>query len=289
MVAIYDNSGTPLVQYVYDAWGNQKVTYVNGGENTAAQYNPFRYRGYYYDADFGFYYLNSRYYDSNTCRFISPDGYEVISATPMALTDKNLYAYCDNNPIMRVDNGGEFWNVLIGAGAGAAVGALISASFQLSQDVYSWRTEEFWSHIGVAATVGLISGGLASSGVPIAGQVLGNAILSAAGSIADTAIDGETSSEMYIVRGIEGATIGALSGAIGGKGSASKHLTNSFYRVLKSGNWSYYFSQINTQAFRDGLKQYPAFLKQQFPLSPKTQFSRLFNRRLSEWIYMYME
>ena len=35
------------------------------------------------------------------------------------LTDKNLYAYCDNNPIMRVDEDGEFWNIAIGVGAGA--------------------------------------------------------------------------------------------------------------------------------------------------------------------------
>ena len=105
MVAIYDNSGTPLVQYVYDAWGNQKVTYVNGGENTAAQYNPFRYRGYYYDADFGFYYLNSRYYDSNTCRFISPDDVSYLGANE-DLISYNLYAYCSNNPIACTDPSG---------------------------------------------------------------------------------------------------------------------------------------------------------------------------------------
>ena len=33
--------------------------------------------------------------------------------TPMAYTDKNLYAYCDNNPVMRVDNGGEFWDTVL--------------------------------------------------------------------------------------------------------------------------------------------------------------------------------
>ena len=29
----------------------------------------------------------------------------------MSVTDKNLYAYCDNNPVMRVDNGGQFWGL----------------------------------------------------------------------------------------------------------------------------------------------------------------------------------
>ena len=56
---------------MYDAWGNQTVTtHVSG---TAAQYNPFRYRGYYYDADLDFYYLQTRYYNSVVGRFINAD------------------------------------------------------------------------------------------------------------------------------------------------------------------------------------------------------------------------
>ncbi|MBR2634576.1 MAG: RHS repeat-associated core domain-containing protein [Clostridia bacterium] len=58
-----------------------------------------RYRGYYYDAETGFYYLQSRYYDPVTCRFISADSAWILTATPMGLTDKNLYAYCLNNPV----------------------------------------------------------------------------------------------------------------------------------------------------------------------------------------------
>ena len=62
-----------------------------------------------YDSDLGLYCLKTRYYDSETGRFISPDNINVTTATPLGLTDKNLYAYCDNNPVMRVDHGGEFW------------------------------------------------------------------------------------------------------------------------------------------------------------------------------------
>ena len=110
VIAVYDNSGTQLVKYIYgSAWGDHSTNYPNGGSTSPAQYNPFRYRGYYYDDYLMLYYLQSRYYDPNTCRFISPDNVDVITATPMALTDKNLYAYCDNNPVMRVDGDGEFW------------------------------------------------------------------------------------------------------------------------------------------------------------------------------------
>ena len=135
IVAVYNASGTKLVAYTYDAWGNHTVTYYNGGSAIAAIKNPFRYRGYYYDTDLGLYYLNSRYYDSNTGRFISPDNADVIVATPMGLTDKNLYAYCDNNPVVRVDHGGRFWDTVfdvISLGAG-----IVEVSINPG-DIWAW-------------------------------------------------------------------------------------------------------------------------------------------------------
>ena len=73
IIAVYNEGGTKLVSYTYDAWGNVTTTYYNSGASTAAQYNPFRYRGYYYDTELGFYYLNSRYYDPETGRFLNAD------------------------------------------------------------------------------------------------------------------------------------------------------------------------------------------------------------------------
>jgi RHS repeat-associated protein len=98
----YNENGTKLVPYTYDAWGNATVS---GNTSLPANKNPFRYRGYYYDADLGLYYLNSRYYDSNTGRFISADGYV---STGQGLIGNNMYAYCNNNPVMNVDPNGGF-------------------------------------------------------------------------------------------------------------------------------------------------------------------------------------
>lgn len=121
IIAVYDESGIKQVSYTYDAYGAVTATYYNGGSNTGARYNPFRYRGYYFDNTSGFYYLNSRYYDPNTGRFISADSIESLGATPDQLSDKNLYAYCDNNPVNRVDEGGEFWiSALVKVAAGVA-------------------------------------------------------------------------------------------------------------------------------------------------------------------------
>ena len=64
--------------------------------------NPFRYRGYYYDTETGFYYLNSRYYDPEICRFINADHVNYLGANG-DLNSFNLYAYCGNNPVIYID------------------------------------------------------------------------------------------------------------------------------------------------------------------------------------------
>ena len=104
IVAVYDEEGNAKVYYSYDAWGKMSFSVAGGVSSTdPATKNPFTYRGYYYDSNLGMYNLQTRYYDPIVKRFISADNSAVITATPAALTDKNLYAYCDNNPVMRVD------------------------------------------------------------------------------------------------------------------------------------------------------------------------------------------
>ena len=111
IVAVYNSEGNNVVTYYYyNAWGNHMVSYTNGGNSTGAQYNPFRYRGYYYDTDLGMYYLQSRYYDARIGRFINADGYV---STGQGLTGNNMFAYCGNNPVNRVDPTGEIWSLVI--------------------------------------------------------------------------------------------------------------------------------------------------------------------------------
>ena len=63
------------------------------------------------------YYLNSRYYAPEVGRFISADTTDILSASVIALTDKNLYAYCDNNPIVRKDSSGAIWETAFDVGS----------------------------------------------------------------------------------------------------------------------------------------------------------------------------
>ncbi len=143
IVAIYNQAGTKLISYTYDAYGNFTVSYSNGGENTTATKNPFRYRGYYFDQDLELYYLNSRYYDSHTCRFISPDTISIVTATPETLANKNLYAYCNNNPVMYkqgpVSSGGSIISSSISVGGSTAGVINTSAIKRLSKSVSASR------------------------------------------------------------------------------------------------------------------------------------------------------
>ena len=106
VVRIVDGSRNVVASYSYDPWGK-----LLSSSGTLANVNPLRYRGYYYDSETGFYYLQSRYYDPAIGRFINADSYASTDATGLLST--NMFAYCENNPVMRVDPTGElFWDIL---------------------------------------------------------------------------------------------------------------------------------------------------------------------------------
>ena len=115
VVGLLNASGAIAAKYTYDPWGKVTVQNPSGTTNVSSSFigniNPLRYRGYYYDTETGFYYLQSRYYDPAICRFINADTYTTTDADGLLST--NMFAYCENNPISRFDPTGElFWDVL---------------------------------------------------------------------------------------------------------------------------------------------------------------------------------
>ncbi len=99
---IVDESGDEVASYDYDPYG--KLLHATGD---MAETNPIRYRGYYYDAETSFYYLQSRYYDPAVCRFINHDSYAAIG---QGLVGYNMFAYCSNDPINNRDMSGSWPN-----------------------------------------------------------------------------------------------------------------------------------------------------------------------------------
>ena len=95
---LVDANGVQVAAYDYDPYG--KVITSTGN---LAEINPLRYRGYYYDSETGFYYLQSRYYDPEICRFINADGY---ASTGQSYLGYNMFTYCNNAPVSFKDSNG---------------------------------------------------------------------------------------------------------------------------------------------------------------------------------------
>ena len=129
VVQLLDSSRNVVGEYVYGPYG-----YLENSSSlsTVAQANPFRYRGYYYDTENGYYYLNARYYYPVFGRFISADIPETTFENFENFAQYNLFAYCFNNPINNTDESGNWpsWatKVIIGTVVIAAAAALTVAT-----------------------------------------------------------------------------------------------------------------------------------------------------------------
>ena len=105
ILGLYNADGSLYCTYSYDAWGNiLSVKDSTGHEITVAtdiaNLQSLKYRGYVYDRESGLYYLQSRYYDPVTHRFINADG---LISTGTGILGYNMFAYCDSEPINRSD------------------------------------------------------------------------------------------------------------------------------------------------------------------------------------------
>ena len=177
-----DSSRQVIAKYRYDAWGKLiSMTDASGaalGENTIGARNPLRYRGYIYDSETGFYYLQSRYYDPVVHRFISPEPnvYDGEFDDGSEFLRYNVYVYCVNNPVNNFDPTGEFFistTVLIGIGIGALVGGIIGGTYGYNKAVKNDVPEgQRWKYaVGYGlggAVVGGVIGGFIGYGVSIA-------------------------------------------------------------------------------------------------------------------------
>ena len=135
MTAILNASGSPVVSYTYDAWG-KPLTITGSLATTLGTHNPLRYRGYVYDTETELYYLQSRYYNPDTGRFLNADAF---TSTGQGFTGNNMFAYCGNNPIARKDDGGAFWFELLATGA--IVGGILEHSMLCVLVVIFWKVQ----------------------------------------------------------------------------------------------------------------------------------------------------
>ena len=163
IIAILNGSGTKVVEYTYDAWGNILST-TGTLASTLGVLNPLRYRGYVYDSETGLYYVSSRYYDPEIGRWINADDTAYLGAdgTPLSY---NLFAYCKNNPVMGYDPTGHFListAVLIGAIVGGVIGGTVGGVSTYT--VAKSNGAEGWELAGWTA-LGIVGGGAVGAAV----------------------------------------------------------------------------------------------------------------------------
>ena len=134
VVGLVDSSNQVVVRYQYNSWGKVTSTQDTSGVSLATL-NPFRYRKYVYDPETGLYCLGSRYYDPEVGRFVNADDTDVIFVKPQELYHKNLYVYCDNNPVVRRDLQGYFWETIFDI---ISVGTDVAEIIIAPTDLLAW-------------------------------------------------------------------------------------------------------------------------------------------------------
>lgn len=164
VIALLDNNGSKMVSYTYDAWGKpiSKTGTLAGSLGTL---NPFRYRAYAFDEETNIYYLCSRYYNPNICRFVTADSVVVNDRLIVS-----CYAYCKNNPVTYRDDDGKF----------------LKALWEGVQELANAVTDAVLDIVSTPETTNERKGSLIAAGITLLGTIVtvGVAVaISAAGSV----------------------------------------------------------------------------------------------------------
>lgn len=177
VISVLDQAGEVKNEYDYDAFGNA----ITEKETVS---NPYRYAGYYQDSESGLYYLQSRYYNPRTARFLTEDTASGKYTDPLSL---NKYTYCHNQPVTGYDPDGHFLHIV----ARAAIGALVSGG--LSYASQAIKNKSFtkginWQKVAGSAAEGAIIGGVgaATGGAGLAASAAGTAAKTGAKTVAKT-------------------------------------------------------------------------------------------------------
>ena len=235
VTGLVDSSNQVVVRYQYNSWGKVTSTQDTSGVSLATL-NPFCYRKYVYDPETGLYCLGSRYYDPEVGRFVNADDTDVIFAKPQELGSKNLYAYCDNNPVAREDYAGEFPIPCI---VGAVVGAAVSGfSYVLTSGGEIDGVE-----LAKSCLVGAVSGALAPL-EPVRSIKKGYLAVASVINGINTAINTDGDIPTRIVCGIieGGATM--ASGYICNKWTGDVELTTKTSQVIANAGVGYVVGHV---------------------------------------------
>ena len=249
IIKIKDEEGNSIVEYKYDAYGKVEKTIIEN--NNISKYNPFIYKGYYYDEETELYYCNTRYYSPEIGRWISIDDVDYLD--PEGISGLNLYCYCMNDPVNYSDGsghmpewlsttlkivggvaiiagcvvgsiftGGALSVVLVGAAIGATAGGIGAG---ISTAVSGGDIHDFANAFLMSTAAGAISGAVAASPLGVGAQIGINAALGAVNYAGTQLLNG---GNITLGGLLVNAGIGALCGWIGRSGWMQGQTTSAF-------------------------------------------------------------
>lgn len=216
VISITDAHGNEIVQYDYDPWGKcnfiEPMIADEKFANNIANINPIRYRGYYLDSETDYYYLQSRYYDPDICRFINADLPEVSTITKSEYSGLNSFSYCNNNPLNITDKNGQL-SIAVKLTIGAALGALIGGISEIIiQRLFEHRSNNNldWRAVAIEAVSGAVNGALLTVGMSPKYKTIIKGITTAVTSLARNINSGNFSTPRKAIMSIGSAILSTV-------------------------------------------------------------------------------
>ncbi len=246
VMGIFDGSGNCVVTYNWDnAWGYNPEP-EGSLASTLGTLNPLRYRSYVYDEETGLYYLNTRYYDPEICRWLNADLAETLTADLENLTQHNLFSYCFNNPANLSDSSGTWPNwsqvakkIAIGVAA-IAVGAIVVAA--TGGVATAAITGAVVTGLKTAAVAGLVAAGTSATATAVTSVISGD--------------NAKTTIEKTATAAVEGFADGFMWGGISsGASRVAGYITRKtgiFKRSLTYGKNNFMFGTKELTIWRHG-------------------------------------
>ncbi|MBM0654727.1 sugar-binding protein [Capnocytophaga genosp. AHN8471] len=186
IIAITDLNGKLVEARHFDAWG-KVLSITDGNGNKLDKLLLDRgYTGHEHLTSVGLIHMNGRLYDPALHRFLMPDNY---IQDPFNTQNFNRYGYCLNNPLVYVDQDGEFFwiPVIIGAAVGAYTGGTIANNGEANPIKWNYSVDTFahiLSGVVIGALSGYVGGAIATSQIPMANTlgIAGGSIVNSLGT-----------------------------------------------------------------------------------------------------------
>ena len=264
ILGIVDQNGKLVVKYKYDAYGNNKGIEDTSGCNLGTR-NPFRYKGYYYDDDTEMYYCKSRFYVPKWRRWLNSDSINYLE--PQNISCLNLFAYCNNNPVMYVDPTGDF--AISALFIGAIIGLFVTGLKDYLNDGKLFNGDvSVWEYVG-SGVAGFIGGA--------AGQA-GNVLVRFGGAIGSEIIGGLISENVnYSWNSLKNNIITGLVSA-----GIAEGLSIVGRRIAKS-----IYANGFANASKNGQKELSKFYKTACKFDVKNKSALLVLNRLNRFTYVF--